>query len=233
MVNDIFNKMCSKYNLSIEDKKYLEKIVLPIISNSNFVERTTNKFPHHGSITLGEHILEDTIVTYLLSKKKKSKNYSIELAIKIALLHDLYTIPWQNNKEANVDHFWDKHGFRHPVEAIINSIIWYPELFHDDDESQIIIDGVLHHMFPLPVRSLKENTIIKNRDVYNTLDTKYQEMIKSSLNRKKIGGISFARSKYIEGKIMAKADRKVSRKQIRDLSSLLSLVTGNNRKLNK
>lgn len=232
----VFNDICDKYQIDSEDRDYLKKYVFPIISNSNFITRITDEFPHHGNITLGEHIIEDTVLTYLLSKKylkrKKIDNYRLDLAIKIALLHDLYTIPWQNNKEAKVKHFFNKHGFRHPIEAVINSINWYPELFNSDD-SVIIIDGVLHHMFPLPVKRLNNKTELKNQELYDNLDDSYKVIINKSLQRKKLGPLSFSRSIYMEGRIMAKADRKVSRKQIKDFSSFKSLITGHNKKINK
>ena len=234
-MNELFDNICNKYHLKKEDKDYLKKIIWPIINDDNFQIRLTNKFFHHGNITLGEHILEDVIVTYILSinylNKKKDNNYKIDLAVKIALLHDLYTIPWQNNPEAKVKHFFDKHGFRHPIEAVINSITWYPDLFNKDD-SFILIDGILHHMNPLPVRFLTNKTELKNRDLYDKLDNYYKIKINDSLKRKRFGPISISRSKYKEGRIMAKADRKVSRKQIRDLSSFKALLTGHNKKLN-
>ena len=221
-MDELFNKICNKYHLNNEDKNYIKEIIWPIINDDNFQIRLTNKFPHHGVITLGEHIIEDVIMTYILSKKyvnkKKDNNYKIDLAIKIALLHDLYTLPWQNNKEAKVKHFFDKHGFRHPVESVINSITWYPDLFNEET-SFVIIDGILHHMNPLPVRYLDNKTELKNRELYDKLDDNYKKMINDSLKRKRIGKISLARSKSKEGKIMAKADRKVSRKQIKDFSS--------------
>ena len=226
----VFDNICNKYKLTKEDKDYLSKIVLPIINNDNFKKRMTSEFLHHGNITLGEHIIEDTIVTYKLSKKRKNNTFNMDMAIKIALLHDLYTLPWQNNREAKVKHFFDKHGFRHPIEAVINSITWYPEIFNNSD-SVIIIDGILHHMFPLPVKYLNNKTELKNRELYNNLDNKYKEIINNSLKRKKIGPISITRSKYMEGRIMAKADRKVSRKQIRDFSSAKALITGHNKKI--
>ena len=229
----IFNNLCSKYKLIDDDKNYLKKIVFPIINNSNFEKRITSEFPHHGSITLGEHIIEDAIVTYLLSRKKikKKDDYRIDVAIKIAMLHDLYTIPWQNNKEAKVKHFFNKHGFRHPIEAVINSIDWYPEIFQNELESKIIIDGILHHMFPLPVKYLNKKTELKNWEVYNRIDDSYKLMINDSLKRKKVGPISFSRSSYLEGRTMAKADRKVSRGQIKDFSSFKALLTGHNKKI--
>ncbi len=140
-----------------------------------------------------------------------------------------------NNKESKVKHFFHKHGFRHPVEAAINAINWYSEYFDNESEAKIIIDGILHHMYPLPVMRIKsvniESLELKNADLFYKLSQKYQNMIINSLNRKKIGSISLCRSKYIEGRVMAKADRKVSRKQIRDLDSLKALITGKNKKL--
>ena len=58
-------------------------------------------------------------------------------------------------------------------------------------------------------------------------------MIKDSLQRKRVGPVSFSRSLYPEGRIMAKADRIVSRKQMKDFQSMKSLVTGHNKNLNK
>ena len=231
MNNDIINKLYNKYDLNKNDEEYLNSIILPIINNINFKRRMTKDFLHHGCITLGEHIIEDTILTYVLSKKKIKTNYRMDLAIKISMLHDLYTVPWQNNNETKVKHFFNKHGFRHPIEAVINSINWYPDLFKNDDDSKIIIDGILHHMFPLPVRYLKNDVELKNKDLYNKLDNNYKEIIDNSLKRKKLGILSFSRSKYLEGKIMAKADRIVSRKQIKDFSSFKSLITGYNKKI--
>ncbi len=234
MLEELYNK----YKLDNEDKKYLDNIILPIINNPNFKERLTNKFLHHSDITLGEHIIEDGIVTYLLSKKylnkHKNTNYRIDLAVKIAMLHDLYTIPWQNNKEAHVNHFFSKHGFRHPIESVINSINWYPEIFNETDK-EIIIDGIIHHMYPLPVRVFNEKKIdkieLKNKDDYYKLSNDNKKILSNSSKRKRIGIISLSKSKYKEGKIMSKADKIVSRKQIKNFSSLSSLLTGHNKKI--
>lgn len=240
MVNtndSIINCLFNKYSLKQKDKKQLKRIILPIIKHPEFQKRLTSVYPHHGSITLGEHIIEDAVLTYQLSKKymKKCSNYQIDLAIKIAMFHDLYTIPWQNNIDSHVRYFFHKHGFRHPIEAVINSINWYPEYFKNKNDSRIIIDGILHHMYPLPVMFINFNKIdfyeLKNKDLYNKLSKEQQDIIEDSLKRKRIGSISICRSKYIEGRIMAKADRIVSRKQIRDLASLKSLITGHNKKI--
>ena len=212
--------------------------MLPITSNPNFERRMTNEFLHHSDITLGEHIIEDTIMTYLLSQKYLRKhlntNYRMDLALKISMLHDLYTIPWQNNTNSKVNHFFSKHGFRHPIEAAINAITWYPDIFIDKNDAEIIIDGIIHHMFPLPVRTINEKKIyqaeLRNIDNYNSLSTEYKDILKNSL-RKKIGVISFSRSKYKEGRIMSKADKKVAMREIKNFSSAKALLTGHNKKI--
>ena len=235
------DRIFDKFNLSTIDREYLMKIINPIYSHQEFQKRMTNEFLHHSDITLGEHIIDDSILTYLLSNKylikNKNKVFRLDLAIKIAMLHDLYTIPWQNNKKSSVKHFFNKHGFRHPIEAIINSIVWYPELFINKQDAEIIIDGVIHHMFPLPVRVINKDKILelelKNSDIFNSLDVLYQNMIINSLKRKRLGILSFSKSKYKEGRIMSKADKIISIKQIKNLSSFKALLTGHNKSIKK
>ena len=239
MEKENINDILDKYSLDEKDKEELRKIIFPIVNHYEFKKRITNKFPHHGSITLGEHIIEDAVLTYKLSKKEKlkNKNIRIDLAVLIAMFHDLYTIPWQNNKDAKVKHFFHKHGFRHPIEAVINSINWYPSYFKNSNDSKVIIDGILHHMYPLPVMRLDYKKLdyyeIKNISMFKDISSDNQTYIINSLNRKKIGPVSLSRSKYLEGRIMSKADKKVSRKQIKNFQSFKALLTGHNKKINK
>lgn len=229
------NRIIDKYKLSDDEKKEFRNIINSIFEHNEFQRRMTNEFLHHSNITLGEHILEDAVLTYKMCKKRN--NVNIELAVKIAMLHDLYTNPWQNNKKNKVKKFCNKHGFRHPIEAVINANVWFPELFKDEIESKIIIDGILHHMYPLPVRTFVDSDInkmeLKNFDLIDKLSDQSKKIIIESLNRKKVKNYSVSKSKYKEGKIMSKADKKVSRGQIKNLSSLTSLVTGHNKSLKK
>ena len=223
----------NKYHLSMDDKNYILKVIEPIFSHEEFQKRMTNLFPHHSDITLGEHILEDTIVTYLLLKKKmkKKKHYQLDLAIKISMLHDLYTIPWQNNK-VKTHHFFNKHGFTHPLEAVINAYCWFPELFSDISERKIIIDGILHHMFPLPVRRINYKKLeLNNISLIKNIPFDIQKDIMLSSKRKRIGGLSFSRSIYKEGRIMSKADKRVSIRQIKNFRSFTALFTGKNKSI--
>ena len=234
MNDDIITTLFKRNNLSIKDKDYLLPIIKPIYSHKEFQRRLTDEFLHHSNITLGEHILEDTISTY--KRCKKEKDINMELAIKISMLHDLYTVHWQNNKENNKEKFFNKHGFTHPLEAVINSIVWYLEIFKDKNDSKIIIDGIIHHMYPLPVRVFDPNSNsmeLNNYDLVKKIDKDLIDMIVESTKRGRIGNISISRSKYKEGRIMSTCDKKISIKQIKNVSSAKSLITGNNNSIKK
>ena len=229
------NKIIDKYKLSNDEKEEFINIINSIFIHKEFQKRMTNEFLHHSNITLGEHILEDAVLTYLLCKKRN--NINVDLAVKIAMLHDLYTNPWQNNKKNKVNNFCNKHGFRHPIEAVINAITWFPDLFEKEEDAKIIIDGILHHMYPLPVRTFVDSDVnkmeLKNFNLINELSEKNKKIIIKSLNRNKINKYSFSKSIYKEGRIMSKADKKVSRSQIKNINSLTALVTGHNKSLKK
>lgn len=222
-----------KHGLSDEEKDELYYIIKKIVAHPEFIERMTDKYLHHSDVTLGEHIIDDACITYQLCQKRKKINVSV--AVKIAMFHDLYTIPWQNNKNAKVTKFHNKHGFRHPIEAVINAYNWYPELFPNNLETKKIIDGIIHHMFPLPVtkvKSLKRNkNELKNFDEVENLPDYIKEAIIESTSRGGLINFSLSRSKYIEGRILSKADKKVSRKEIKNVSSAKALITGKNKKI--
>lgn len=236
-VNKKINQILEKYKLSIKERKDFLDIVYPIYKHEEFQKRMTSLFFHHGSFTLGEHILEDSVLTYLLCQKyrKKYPNINVSLAIKISMLHDLYTVPWQNNQESRVNKFSNKHGFRHPIEAIINAYNWFPSLFTNYEESKIIIDGVIHHMYPLPSRVVKDFAFtdleLKNYNAINLLPEEIKKIIVDSSMRHRIGNFSFSRSKYPEGKIMSLADKKVSFTELKKFSSAKALITGKNKTL--
>ena len=226
-----YHVILDKY-LNKEEQEEINQIIYPFLSHPEFQRRMTKEFLHHSDITLGEHIIEDAVVTYLLCQK--TKNINQEIAVKIAMMHDLYVEPWQNNPLANVKYFSNKHGFRHPIEAVINAINWYPKVFEDNPE--ILIDGIIHHMYPLPVRRINssfDNLELRNQELINNIDKEYLKMIINSSNRKRIGKFSITRSLFKEGRIMSKADKKVSFGQIKNISSAKALLTGKNKSLKK
>lgn len=238
---DVLNNLLDKYMIFDEERKEFINIIKPIYMHSEFQRRMTDKFLHHSDITLGMHILEDTIKTYLLSKKYlrryKNRDYNLSIALKISMLHDLYTLPWQNNPLNKSSKFFNKHGFRHPVEAVINAINWFPFLFTNEEDSKKIIDGIIHHMYPLPVICFKDYDYnkfeLRNYDLIINLSDIHKKILVWSTNRGKIGDISICRSKYKEGRIMSKADKDVSFGQIKNISSATALLTGKNKKIKK
>ena len=218
-------KLLDKY-LNNDEKEEFYNIIKPIFESKEFQRRCTKEFQHHDDFTLGEHILEVAIFTFL--ECKKSKDVDLETAVVIAMMHDLYTLPWQNNPDNKVEYFFNKHGFRHPIEAVINSVNWFPEIF-EKYNSEIIIDGIVHHMFPMPVRAYNDKDLELKNDV--TIEGIYKEQLIESSNRSKIGDISFCRSRFKEGRIVSKGDRKSTRIHLQNIESLTSGVTGRNRNI--
>lgn len=227
----------SNYKLNKDEIDEIIKIVEHIFIHPEFQKRLTNKYLHHGNMTLGQHILEDTILTYKLSKNYLNNNYRLDLAIKISMFHDLYTMPWQNNELAKFNKFYNKHGFRHPVESVINAYTWFEKDFENREDARIIIDGVIHHMFPLPV-IVMDNKIINNRelnnfDLFRKLPEDIQNIIFESTSRCRFLNLSWSKTKYLEGKVVSKADKKTSLKQFNNIYGIIALVTGKNKSLRK
>ena len=227
-----------KYDLSIEDIDIILSICETIYSHDEFQRRMTDEFLHHDKVTLGMHILEDTIVTYILYKKHKfTSDFDLSIALKIAMMHDFYELPWQNNEEANVDRFFNMHGFRHPIEAVKNANTCYPEYFENSCDSKKLIDGIVHHMYPFPVRSfnlnedneleLKNFGLIKNMSLYNI------NLLKESSNRNKIGLVSFSKSEYMDGFLVSIADKIVSSLNFKgsNINGLIALLGAHNKNL--
>lgn len=227
----------SNYKLTENEIDDIVKVVNHIYIHPEFQKRLTKEFLHHGNMTLGQHIIEDTITTYKLSKKYLNNNYRLDLALKISMFHDLYTMPWQNNELAKENRFTNKHGFRHPVEAVINAYAWYKEDFENTIDAKIIVDGIIHHMFPFPV-IVMDNRIINNRklnnfELFKSMPEDIQDLIFESTSRCNFLNLSWSKTKYLEGKIMAKADKKSSLKQFNNLYGIFALVTGKNKSLRK
>lgn len=230
-------EIMSDYGLNKEEQEEMLSLVIDIFKHHEFQKRMSNQFLHHSDITLGYHILQDTTVTYILCKKKQKKGVkvNIKLALYISMMHDLYTVPWQNNKNSKSKKFKNKHGFRHPVESVINSLTWYEDIFDGCVDKYDLIDGIVHHMYPLPVSSFQDSNInileLKNFDLVNNIKEDYLEVLTKTSNRAKIWCYSFALPTSIEGRIVAKADKIVSIDNLKNLSSVIALLTGKNKSL--
>ncbi len=228
------NKIMDKYNLTSYEKNELFGIINKIFSHKEFQNRMTCKFMHHGKITLGYHILQVTVVTYSLCKMNQEK-VNLQLVLYIAMMHDLYSKPWQNNIKEKAKKISNKHGFRHPLESVINSLIWYKEIFDNFQYSYDLIDGIIHHMYPFPVRifqNYNENVLeLKNFEMIKNIDKKYIDYIIETTNINKIGNFSYSKPKTKEGKIVLKADKMVSIGNFDSINDLKACITGKNKNI--
>lgn len=230
MIDDI-EELINKYGYTEEEKKEFFSFIIPIISHEEFIKRYDAKnYPHHGNVSLGYHILNDAVLTYIMIKRKeKYKKVNIKLAVIIAMFHDLYELPWQNSPHKK-HQFTNRHGFTHPIEAVINAITWFPEYFENKKDAEIIIDGIIHHMYPFPVRRIINEISdleLNNQEKYKKLLPRYKAMLINSTNRFKMFKVSIAKSKYKEGRIVSRADKKISMgKELKSINSLQSCITG-------
>ena len=150
------------------------------------------------------------------------------------MFHDLYEFPWQNNK-IHKSKFVNLHGFTHPLEACINSYTWYPQYFTNKVKAKMLVDGIIHHMYPFPVRRIdNHNTELNNIKKYDLLPKYFKDIIIESTNRNKFFHICFCRSKYKEGRIVCLMDKKTTMIQDKlSVRGLLAFITGKNKNIIK
>lgn len=207
-----FKDICDRYNLKEKEMRSLWKLVKPIFCHVEFQKRLQDPFLHHQDVYVGEHILGDTILAYKVCKKKNKDADFIRRTVLISMFHDLYVQSWMiyNPKK----HFINSHAFLHPIEAIINAITWFPEYFLDVEDAKIIIDGVLHHMYPCPVRAFTDLEMeLPNYELYEALDNKYKMIIECSLVPCMFRNMSLRRSFYVEGRILSHVDKVITMKK--------------------
>ncbi len=142
-------------------KNYNEyyKIVRPILENKEFQKR--KNFPHHGKISVYDHSLKVSKISYNIAKKFKLDYKSAAIG---GLLHDFYYKPWQNDLEKKK--FFKQHGFIHATEALENSKNIFPNLMNEKVENII-----KRHMFPLNITppTFKESWLVSFVDKYVSL----------------------------------------------------------------
>ena len=228
------NNILDKFNFTKKDKEYLINIIYPIFINPEFQKRLDyNLYPHHNLTSLGMHILMVTILTYKYILKYNPK-VNKKLTILIAMFHDLYEIPWQNNN-THKNKIINLHGFMHPIEACINAYTWFPKYFNKIVDCQIIIDGIIHHMYPFPVRTIDNTDLeLNNIKKYNNIPNYIKNIIIDSTKRNKVLQLSYCKSKYKEGRIVSIMDKKTTIIQDNlSFMGLLALVTGKNKNIKK
>lgn len=153
MVRDITNEI-------LNDEEYLN-IVSPILNNKEFKKR--KNFKHHENVSLYEHLLAVSYMSYVICKKR-GWNYR-DAAIG-GLLHDFYYKPWQDNV-LKKEKFFHQHGFVHAKEAMYNSYKCFPKLMNKRIENIIV-----RHMFPLNIipPRYKEGWVVTYADKRLSLD---------------------------------------------------------------
>ena len=136
------------------------KIISPILKHDEFQKR--KYYRHHGDISVYQHCLNVSKLSYKMAKKLKLDYKSAAIG---GLLHDFYPNPWQENNIKKS--FFEQHGFVHANEAKLNAMYYFPELV--DEKVQNIIE---RHMFPLnkiPPK-YKEGWIVTLADKYVSME---------------------------------------------------------------
>lgn len=149
-----------KYKSQYED---YYTIVNDILNSEEFQKR--KKYRHHGEISVYEHSLSVSILSYELAKKINIffghmiiNEYDIAVA---SLLHDFYYNDYTKDKTKKP--FFKQHGFVHAREARDNSRKVFPQYMNERVENTI-----LRHMFPLNIMPPKyiEGWIVTLIDKY-------------------------------------------------------------------
>lgn len=146
--------------MSCNNKEEYYEIVHDILKNEEFQKRKTYK--HHGNITVYDHCLAVSKVSYILAKKLNKDYRSAAIG---GLLHDFYDKPWQ--EDTSKKPFFQKHGFVHAKQAMLNANKYFPNLMNEK-----INNIIIRHMFPLnkiPPKYI-ESWIVTLADKYISLE---------------------------------------------------------------
>ena len=132
------------------------EIVKEILEHDEFLKR--KNFPHHGKITVYDHSLSVSKISYYIAKRLDMDYKSAAIG---GLLHDFYYKPWQDSKEKKP--ILKMHGFVHAREALENSNKYFPHLMNKKVKNIIV-----RHMFPLNIKlpKYKEAWLISFVDKY-------------------------------------------------------------------
>lgn len=118
-------------------------IVEPILLSEEYLKRKS--FRHHGDTSVYDHCVKVSKYSYRVAKRLKLDYRGAAIA---GILHDFYVTPWQDTVIKQP--FFQKHGFTHAADALINSQIYYSDYLNDAIEN-----AILRHMFPLNFRPPK------------------------------------------------------------------------------
>ena len=125
--------------MTINDRIEYYSIINEILKNEEFQKR--KNFMHHGNLSVYDHSLAVSKLSYTLAKRLKKDYRSAAIG---GLLHDFYVNPLKEIKEKQK--LLKKHGFTHALDAKNNAKLYFPNLLNKKVEN--IIE---RHMFPLNV----------------------------------------------------------------------------------
>ncbi len=112
-----------------------------ILTNDTF--RTLDSYEHHRYISILEHSIHVSFLSYLLAKRLSVDPYSMTRG---ALLHDFYLYDWHDrNPESKTG--IQLHGFKHPKIALNNAKNHF-------DINAVETDIIEKHMWPLTLHKL-------------------------------------------------------------------------------
>ncbi|MEA1975766.1 MAG: HD domain-containing protein [Bacillota bacterium] len=119
-------------------KQEYNMIIKEIVHNKIYLQ-LKNYTQHNESIY--DHSLKVSYLAYKISKKLKLDYIS---ATRGALLHDFFLYDWRIEGKLNKKKLFQKHGFTHPKEALINA----KKHFNINKKEE---DIIIKHMFPLTI----------------------------------------------------------------------------------
>ena len=128
------------YLLNQDDENFNE-IAQPILENEEYQRR--QGFAHHAGLSDYDHSLQVASLAYTLANKLGLDSNQVVIG---ALLHDFYYEDWMAIYYD--DKMPDKHGWMHPIWALENAAINFPNLINER-----IIPIIMDHMLlvkPIP-----------------------------------------------------------------------------------
>ena len=136
--NDLKNHKIRNSYASVYSAEFLH-LINPVVTNPIYIEMS--KKLHHMDQTIYDHSIK---VAYLSYKISKFLNLNTRNCVIAALLHDFYKNSWIDSTESKP--FFQKHGFVHAEEALVNSKHYFNHLLNIRIEN-----AILRHMFPLNI----------------------------------------------------------------------------------
>lgn len=155
--------------LTREEERYIAGILVAYQKNEQM--QLLKKYPHHGKVTIYEHVSHVTRVCYWMNKHWHLRADEQVLLV-AAFLHDFYLYDWHIKDASHRG-----HAFTHPTVACKNAV----KTFQIGPREQRIIRV---HMWPLTLHRIptsREAWIVSLADKYCAI----VELVNDRLQRRK------------------------------------------------